>query len=178
MLRSLLERISTDTTAEENIRQVIQLAQTCSHSIVPLASVYPLNRYTCLVHALGFTGQHDYVCIADVPPRKVFAGAKFAEWLLHSGSLQEVPLANAVNADMVWYFTSDGSFKHVGLLCEACRVESKWGDLGLFEHPLWEVPESYGSSVRSFKLLPYDLAIQRFYAFAEENGTEFEPSAP
>ncbi len=178
MLRARLEQVSNNKTSEENIRQVALLSQTCPHTIVPLTSEHPLGNYTCLMHALGFTGKRSYLDIAKTPPGKVFAGAKFAEWLLCSRALEEVPFANAAIGDLVWYFTSDGSFKHVGLLRSAGRVESKWGDLGLFEHPLLEVPESYGVTVRVFKPLPYDVAIDIFYKFAKKNGINLEDSSP
>ena len=110
MLRVLLEQVSHNTTPEENVRQVVLLAQTCPHAIVSVASAHPLNSYTCLMHALGFTGKRSYIDIAGVPPYEVFAGVKFAEWLLRSGTLEEVTFANAVNGELVWYFGSDGSF--------------------------------------------------------------------
>lgn len=154
MLRVLLEQVSNNITPEENIRQVVLLAQTYPHAIAPVASAHPLNSYTCLMHVLGFTGQRSYIDSVGVPPCEVFAGAKFAEWLFRSGALEEVPFANAVNGELVWYFASDGSFKHAGLLRGHGRIESKWGDLGLFEHLLFEIPESYGATVRLFKPLP------------------------
>lgn len=177
MLRILLERVSNGLTPQENIDQVLLLAQSHAHSIVSLASHHPLKSYTCLVHALGFTGQSAYLDVAGMPPYSVFAGANFADWLLCSGVLEEVSVANAEVGDLVWYFKSDGFFKHVGLWRGTGRVESKWGDLGLFEHALLEIPESYGTAVRIFRALPYDVAIDLFYDFAEENGIPFEDTA-
>jgi hypothetical protein len=127
-----------------------------------------------MVHALGFTGKEEYLDIAGIPPGDVFAGAKFAQWLLRRGALIEISFDEASVGDLVWYFSDDGLFKHVGLLRDGQRVESKWGTLGLFSHAVMEVPESYGTIVRVFKQLSYDVAIDLFYDFAEENGIEFE----
>ena len=165
MLRTLLEQVSNHTTPEENIRQVALLAKIHVHTITPLPSKHALQSYTCLVHALDFTGKRAYLDIAEKHPFDVFAGAQFAEWLLHSKVLEEVDLANAAIGDLVWYYPSGISFKNVGLWQGDMRVESKWGDLGLFEHPLWEVPASYGTELRIFKSLPYGIAIQHFLDF-------------
>ena len=68
------------------------------------------------------------------------------------------------------YFDRDEEFTHVGLSKLNSRVESKWGQLGLYEHGLFEVPANYGDTVRYYKQLPYSMAIKLFYDFAAESG--------
>ena len=177
MSREQLELATNNVTPEQNIFCVAALLKQFQHSILQLPSVAPLSTYTCLVHALGFTGTTAYTDVANPYPW-VFAGAKFAEWLLRSGALQEVPRASAVNGDLVWYFCADNSFKHVGILRENGRVESKWGTLGLFEHQIFEVPESYGREVRFFEALSFENSIELFYDFAQENDVQFVERTP
>ena len=71
---------------------------------------------------------------------------------------------------MVIYFNKDGRIKHAGLNRGSGRVESKWGMGGLFEHDVFDVPESYGNVVRLFGKIPSKAAIEYFVRFAEEKG--------
>lgn len=59
---------------------------------------------------------------------------------------------------------------HAGLALDEQRVISKWGRGHLYEHELWEVPESYGICIRFFKQLPYEEALVYFVQFAKEKG--------
>jgi hypothetical protein len=87
-------------------------------------------------------------------------------------------LAVLPRGSLVIYFHEADSFAHVGLVREGGRVESKWGQLGLFEHELFEVPSNYGNNVRFFDSLPFMRSIAFFYDFAEEKGVEFEDDVP
>jgi hypothetical protein len=158
MLRERLEAACDHVTVQRNMELVETLATEFPHTIVALPSSHDLGSFTCLVHVLGFTGQEQY----------------FAVWLLKSGSLMESDAALAEVGSIVMYFDNDGVFTHVGLLSTKARVQSKWGTLGFYEHGLFEVPANYGDTVRYFRPLTYDQAIELFYDFAEENGVEFE----
>jgi hypothetical protein len=150
-----------------------QLTAAYPNSIRVLPSTYPINRYTCLMHVLDFTEKPNYIAIATYPGINVFAGPEFAHWLVDKGYLTEVSEAQAAAGDLVMYF-NEGNFKHIGILQEDARVVSKWGEGHLYEHALWEVPESYGESVRFFRPLAYDDAYEYFTQFAEEHGIPFE----
>lgn len=82
-------------------------------------------------------------------------------------------LMRLVLGSLVMYFEA-GSFRHVGLLRAGGRVESKWGQLGLFEHEPWEVPATYGTEIRYFRVEPYEVAIGWLYDYAIEQGMEFD----
>jgi hypothetical protein len=100
----------------------------------------------------------------------VFAGAAFVHLLLDEGLLNELVPSDAREGDLVFYFNDEGRFKHAGLNLENNRVLSKWGSGHLFEHGLFEVPESYGTKVRFFKRLPYGEAYDHFRRFARKRG--------
>lgn len=170
MLRTRLETLCNRVSPETNIALVGALMSEIPHTIVPFQSLHDLFTFTCLVHALGFTSQKQYLAIAGLRGGKVFAGKAFASWLLRSESLTEVNPSDAVIGSLVMYFDGDGEFIHVGLSKLNSRVESKWGQLGLYEHGLFEVPANYGDTVRYYKHLPYPVAIKLFNDFAAENG--------
>ena len=177
MLRDRLQELSEGGNIDQHNAQVAALATDYPHSITALASAHDLATYTCLVHALGFTWEPGYVAVAHFHEH-VFAGAEFAHWLLDHGKLQEVPQADAANGDLVFYFDANGGFKHVGIVRGGGRIESKWGTQGLDEHPVFEVPASYGDNARFFQALSYQEAIELFYDFAQEKGVQFEVQEP
>jgi hypothetical protein len=132
MLRERLETICDRVSPEKNIALVSALTSAIPHTIIPVQSVHDLFIFTCLVLALGFTGQEQYRAVAGLGVDKVFAGKAFASWLLRTGSPIELTPTDAVIGSMVMYFDDDAKFTHVGLLKNNSRVESKWGQLGLY----------------------------------------------
>lgn len=178
MLRERLEQLGLACLrSHEHRAKVAELAFEYPHSIVPVENAYDPERYSCLMHALRFTGKKPYLAIASAPPRTIFAGQAFAHWLIESDALTEVPAQAAQVGDMVFYLDGSGNFQHVGLLRRNGRVESKWGAVPLYEHALFEVPAFYGSTVRYFKALAYEKAIEAFRDFARERGFGVDPRA-
>ena len=174
LLREHLTVACDHVSLSEHTKLMLNVAELCPNSIVPLESPHDIGRYTCLVHALGFTEKPEYISIASMPGTNVFAGKNFAEWLLTTKSLTEVSPHEAYAGSMVMYFDDTHDFTHVGLLVTNNRVQSKWGTLGLYEHGLFEVPSNYGEVARYFMPLPYDEAIELFYEFAKIEGIEFQ----
>jgi hypothetical protein len=150
-----------------------EITRDCPNAIVLLESPYPLGRYTCAMYVFDFTEKAEYVEIADRGFNRVFAGGAFMQGLIDRGLLHELGPAEAREDDLVVYFNDEGRFKHAGLCLRNNRVMSKWGTGHLFDHELFEVPESYGTHVRFFKKLPYKLAFEHFRRFAKENGILF-----
>lgn len=154
-----------------------QLTVAWPNSIRLLPSPHPIHRYTCLMHVFDFAEKSNYIAIATYPGVNVFADAEFAQWLIDKGHLTETSEAQAMPGDLVMYFNGC-DFKHVGILQAGTRVISKWGEGHLYEHALWEVPESYGTNVRYFRPLSYEDAYECFTCFAEEHGIPFENVDP
>jgi len=122
------------------------------------------------MYVLDFTEKPQYIAIAARGLRRVYAGPGFAHWLLDQGLVDEVSPSAARQGDLLFYFDDEGRFTHAGLWVGNQRVVSKWGIGHLYEHGLFELPESYGTNVRFFKRLPYDKAYDLFKRFAQENG--------
>jgi hypothetical protein len=147
-----------------------EVTQNYPNSIVVVKSRYPLERCTCAMLVFDFTEKPEYVAIAERGFSRVFAGGDFVHPLLDINLLDEIAPVGARDGDLVVYFNGEGRFKHVGLNFGKARVLSKWGMGHLFEHGLFEVPESYGTNVRFFRELPYDAAYRYFRSSAKHNG--------
>jgi hypothetical protein len=172
---NLREKLSSLTQlGAEHVPAVIAVSDECSHSIVPLHSDVELSRYTCLVYALGFAGKTEYEDIAGLPHVNVFAGKKFANWLLANGHLQPLTQTEIPEGAFAIYLDPNGEFLHIGICTAEMRLNSKWGTQGLYNHSLLEVPESYGSSINYFEAIDYLAAIELFKDFAALNGVVFE----
>jgi hypothetical protein len=168
-LRKRLQAMTEIEDVSQHRGLLDAIAREYPHTILVLASAHPIARYTCLMHALGFVGSPQYEMIASRGFNVVFAGPGFAHWLLDRNALTEISDADVKEGDIVFYF-DDGRFTHAGLALNHHRVVSKWGKGHLYEHALWEVPQSYGTTVRFFKQLRYDEAVDSFIQFAREKG--------
>lgn len=171
MLRRRLQEMTEVTDVSQHPALLMQLTRDVQNSIRILESKHPIDRYTCVMHALDFTEKHEYTEIASFGLERIFAGATFIHWLLAHNHLTEVSQGNA--GDLVLYL-SNGQFKHVGSVGDRARVTSKWGIGHLYEHEALEVPSSYGDEVRFYGALSYADAYNYFVEFAEENGMQFE----
>jgi hypothetical protein len=168
-LRKRLQSMTDTGDPSRHSELLDAIALECPHTIRILNSPLPLARYTCLVFALGFAGREDYETIASRGFNVVFAGRGFAHWLLDQNALVEMQETDVRRGELVSYF-DDGRFMHAGLFLGNHRVASKWGVGHLYEHPLWEVPESYGTTIRFFKRLSCDEAMDYFIRFAKDKG--------
>jgi len=168
-LREQLQAMTEIEDVSQHPRLLDEIASEHPHSIRVLDSAHTLGRYTCLVHALGFAGSPEYEMIASRGFKVVFAGPRFAQWLLDRDALIEISGSDVKKHDLVFYFEND-RFKHAGLALNYQRVVSKWGIGHLYEHGIWKVPQSYGTAARFYKHLPYDQAVGFFVEFAREKG--------
>jgi hypothetical protein len=173
-LRKKLEEMTRVDDVSRHFALLADVTREYPNTIMLLDSPHPIRRYTCLMHVLDFAEKPDYETIATHGRGEIFAAAAFAHWLLDKGLLVELNHDDARKGDIVLYFNEEGRFKHAGLLGSNRRVVSKWGIGHLYQHELFEVPESYGTTVRFFKGLPYDDAFDHFLQFAQERGMRFE----
>jgi hypothetical protein len=165
MLRDKLQELTMTQDVSQHPELLTKLSCICENTIELLASEHPIGSYTCLMHVLEFTEKPEYVEKASSPV--AYAGAKFAQWLLDKSKLREIPQVDAKESDIIFYFNGR-EFKHTGILRNCNRVISKWGTGHLYEHDVFEVPSSYGESVRFFSPLGYDDAYNCFSEFAAE----------
>jgi hypothetical protein len=169
MLRRKLREMIAVTDAYRHPSMLRRLSRIHRNSIRLLPSSHPIYRYTCLMHVFRFTEHPDYIPIAQHGSGRVFAGAEFAHWLISRGMLTPLRPEDARAGDLVFYFR-DRRFTHAGMLTDKGRVVSKWGTGQLYEHELYEVPDTYGDEVRYFASLSCESAFEYFTWYAAELG--------
>jgi hypothetical protein len=153
----------------EHIEAVEGLKAQFNHSIKSFTDRGWLPAYTCLVYALGFNGDATYSAVMKTAsPKEPFAGKDFFDWLVANKHLIQIEDGSELAGDLIVYFNSRNEFKHIGILSDKRRVKSKWGELGLYDHEVFEVPASYGDDIKYFESIQYDVAIAAFKQFAVE----------
>lgn len=172
-LRHALQAMTEETDGARHPELLRKLSREHPNTITILESLHPLHRYTCFVHALGFTEKPQYVLIAQNGFNSVYASPEFAHWLFNQGRLTEVTESDLVPNDLAFYTSTDGRFRHAAIFFGSDRFQSKWGLGYLFEHRLFEIPNSYGNSARFFRGLSYAQAIRSFVCYAESKGMHF-----
>jgi hypothetical protein len=175
-MHSLRDRLQAMTEVEDVSQHAAILAtigRACPNTVQIVASQHPEGRYTCMMHVMEFVGSLKYEAIASKGFNVVFAGRQFAHWLLEEYILIEKPEIDVKEQIIVLYF-ANGRFMHAGLSFNRHRVISKWGTGHLYEHALWEVPQSYGDTVRFFKKPTCEEALNCFIRFARERGMSFK----
>ena len=139
------------------------------HSIEVLTSPNDNLRYNCVMFALGIETDPKYMAMAKHCPDDVHADTKFLQFLVDRGYLVESAHKNGV---LIAYLDS-GQFRHIGIVTDGNRVRSKWGIGHLYEHVLFEIPVSYGSTLRFFEPIERQVVLDAFVEFAELRGCHF-----
>ena len=170
MLPTLRKRLQdmTELFVDDHPSVLLEIGIDHPTTIIVLASATPIQRYTCILHALDLTEHPDYIEVAGSNWGKLFAGAEFAKWLVASQRLDEIELQNATAGSLVFYFAQN-DFQHVGIFSGDDRVISKWGTGHLYGHQLLEVPASYGQELRCYKRPDAEQSMFLFLEFLDEN---------
>ena len=175
MLRQELEKITKEPDLDIQQELIGGLRNTYPHNIQIIDSDFPLERYTCIVHALGLVGNEKYGAIVenerDRYGHQVYAGPEFIQYLLDRHLLKKK--AKPEKNDIAIYFEYDDP-KHAGIYLEEGVIESKWGDQLLCRHFQFEVPSSYGDKISYYQPFLTDKVIVYFYDFAESKGVPFK----
>lgn len=172
MLRHRLSIIVDQAPVNAHPSLIEKLRAAIEHTIVALDSGTPIDQFTCGVHAFHLVGDPTYTDIASFGLGRTFAGKEFIVFLLTNNLLVLRGAEEISKGDLVVYF-ENGEFCHVGRMANSNRVESKWGTGWLYEHGLWEVPESYGHEVHCYVGLNQDASFKLFIKYAESKGFTF-----
>lgn len=140
-------------------------------AIATLAAIHPhtvvfreiVPQSTCAPFALGFT---DIDAYRNIAMSGIFAGKDFMEWLSQN-RLTEIH--RPTSGCLALYFEND-AWKHVGTVTEQGRVISQWGEFPVYEHDVFEVPQTYGGFVRYFTKPVPDDALRLFFEYAKTQG--------
>ncbi len=122
-----------------------------------------------MVYVLGFAGNVTYsAAVRKANHTKAFAGKEFFDWLIANQYLIQIQDGSESVGNFVVYFNSIQEFKHIGILLDKKRVKSKWGELGLYDHEILDVPANYGNDVKYFEPIKYDNAMFAFKQYTTE----------
>jgi hypothetical protein len=107
-----------------------------------------LNTFNCYAFALGIVDNPRYQAFVQNHRNSALANSGFMSALLARGELIEINEANVRIGNLAIYL-ADGRVTHAGVIVtDRQTVRSKWGPGELYEHGLWEVPESYGGQTQ------------------------------
>ena len=139
------------TTYEHRWRLIEQYG---GHRLKRLTDGLPNNRYNCFSYALGIYARPDYQQLADetAERERALVSAAFVEHLVAQG-MAAMCAADQMRAGDVLLYSNDVKLQHAALVVTSdglCR--SKWGPAELYEHGRWEVPSSYGRSLKVIRL--------------------------
>ena len=163
-LRSELQRI-TETSGFNQEGDITTLGTTHPHSIsLVAASTEHPHGYNCFMYALGLAVLPDRLAALASEHEEAFPSARFVARLVEKG-LQEIAAADAEEGDLALYFDEAGNPRHSGVL-QGGFVVSKWGAGHIWKHLLFEVPSSYGVTVRFYRRINRDDVLRLFEEFA------------
>jgi hypothetical protein len=107
-----------------------------------------LDTFNCYAFALGIVDCPRYQELVETYRNGALANSGFMSALLMRGELAEIDLPKVRVGNLVLYM-ADGRMRHGGIVMAGRHtIRSKWGPSELYEHGLWEVPESYGAQVQ------------------------------
>jgi hypothetical protein len=154
-LRAHLSRIADNLPLAEQTDQIAALRLQLPHSIAVVAAPATHYPYNCVMYALGLRHQ-DF----EAPHLAAHqAQPAFFDYLLEAGLLgDELPAASG----RLILYTNEAGTRHAGILVSPTRVRSKWGTGQLYEHPISEVPASFGTHFQVFAVLDHDTTIALF----------------
>lgn len=168
-LREALDRIAKNhggRNVRAQVAEVERLRMRFRHSITAVEIVDDATsgrgQFTCYMHALDLSVPPPLVVSIMERFDSVFPGAEFIALLVEHQRLEAVP--EPENDDVVIYFAGHTP-KHAGKFNDG-MVVSKWGLGHLWQHPVFEVPESYGQAVQAFRRVDGAMAAEWFVDYA------------
>jgi hypothetical protein len=130
-------------------------------------------EYDCFTFALDLIDCQERIAARAYAPRKIgptqrpgIADALPGPNFLHFLQLpKQSSLQSCYDYDLVVYYDKFGHTQHAGKIVMGTII-SKWGMKGaLWQHGLWEVPNSYGTSVQFFAQRPKEYIRQQWLKY-------------
>ena len=157
-LREELDKITddyadSDKHLHDQIALIANLARKYDASISLVHEIKPCEpNFTCYQHSF-FMNENWHVIL----------GREFIQYLVET-RLEEIPIADARDDDHILYIS--WRIEHAGKVAQGA-VESKWGRAHLWRHGVFELPRRYGDSVRFFRHISKEEAIQAFHEYTK-----------
>lgn len=146
-LRKLLEKaVETTTTYDEAWRAVMSYGQ--HHVWAITQDIREQIKFNCFAYALCVNGEPEYLSLVEEHRSSVLVNSEFVKELIKDNLLSPVEQSDFDWADIILYYDGD-KLTHAAMVAVPNKLlRSKWGTGCIYEHALWEVPASYGSTVK------------------------------
>jgi hypothetical protein len=168
-LRKALSEITTQhirKQAHEQIRLIEVLREKYGHAISLVQEAIPgqpeTGQFTCYQYAFNLVDAPPEVIRIASDHQKIYPSSVFVQFLIDH-VLDEL---SAPKDGCVIVYSDGQEIKHAGKM-RGQMVVSKWGTAHLWQHRIYEVPITYGSSVRFFEAIQAERSIQAFLRYAE-----------
>jgi len=167
-LRQALDKISNDENINKHYPKIKNIRKKYKHKIdlIDRPPCWP-NNYNCYEYCLSVHNNQKYIGtdglkskLCSIGDNDIFINSEFIQYLI-----DKKILIKDTKGPIVIYF-SDKKVKHGGILKNS-HVVSKWGKGNLYEHGIFEIPEQYGNSWKTFKKVEESLVIKCFKDYAD-----------
>lgn len=152
-LRDAIEQhIANNTNFDNHSVRLEELRVEFSHSIELLEFDEDNEACNCVMYAMNFR----LFPASRILFENFYADTAYLNSLIEQGHL----IGRESNVGSLAVYYRDSREQHSGIVTEDGRIKSKWGTGFLYEHGLWEVPSSYGTSIRYFDPIACSRAIE------------------
>ena len=175
MLRKKLAQITSQNIGH-NISKQIDLIKNIgiSHSIIlkqeAIVGKPETFQFNCFMYVMDVTNCPSIEKIMKDYPA-IFIGSDFMKYLIQN-RLQKINLSDKREGDIIIYF-SNNKPEHAGKIFSN-RITSKWGTGHMWEHEIFETPQTYGDTYVIFKSISGQEALNCFLAYAKAKGVEIK----
>ena len=155
---ALEERIAQNFDFDSHAVRLEELREQFQHSFAMLPFNENCQDCNCVMYAFDFRMEEP-----STPFGRFYANTDYLRWIIDQGHLVEA-LGATADGRLAVYWNGE-SVKHVGVVRAGGRIASKWGIGFLYEHGAWEVPSTYGDSLRYFVPIDHDQAYNLLEVF-------------
>ena len=153
LFRQRLQNILTEEQSNLHETKIVQLASRFPGAFIKPVhfSSQKLQGFNCFMHVLNLVDRVEpNVFKQDDKKFGFLINSSFFRKLYDADIVSKASIDQLEPNDLVVYYMGQQKM-HVGRYIAPNLVESKWGIGPLFRHGLWDVPKSYGETLKYFK---------------------------
>ena len=153
VLRQRLYNVLTEEKGKLHETKIVQLASRFPRALIEaMPQLSQKDRaFNCFMHVLNLVDRVEpNVFRQDDKTLNFFIDSSFFRKLYDADIVSKTSIELLEPNDLVVYYKGQQKM-HVGRYIAPNLVESKWGIGPLFRHGLWDVPKSYGETLKYFK---------------------------
>ena len=172
-LREKLEEITSQNIGNNISKQITLIKELEFPHSIKLKQEAVLGQpstfqFNCFMHVLDLIGLSQVENIMK-EHSDVFVGSDFMDYLINN-KLQKIDSDRKKDGDIAIYFFNSKP-EHAGKIYSN-RIISKWGTGHLWEHDIFEIPQSYGNEFGVFKSILRQETLTHFLDYARSKGVK------